>query len=175
MVFLDESGFLLQPLRRRVWAPRGKTPIQYVWNRHDRITAMAALTRAPWAERLGLYYDLLDHNTRTTDVVRFLCRVHRRLRRPLLVVCDRLPAHRSAVRRLRRAGCSWFKVSWLPPYAPELDPVENVWSQSKYGDLANHIPDDISQLHDTLDHLLHQYRNDPSRLHSFFQAADLIL
>jgi transposase len=136
---------------------------------------MAALTRAPWAERFGLYYDLLDHNTRTADVVRFLRRVHRRLRRPLLVVCDRLSAHRSAVRRLRKAGCRWFKVSWLPRYAPELDPVENVWSQSKYGDLANRIPDNISQFHDTLDHLLHQYRNDPRRLHSFFQAADLIL
>src|SRR5439155_445168 len=82
-------------LRRRVWAPRGQTPVQYAWDRRDRITALAALTRAPWAQRFGLYYDLLHHNARTADVVRFLRTVHRRLRRPLLVVCDRLPAHRS--------------------------------------------------------------------------------
>jgi len=158
-----------------VWALRGQTPIQYAWDRHERITALAALTRAPWAQRFGLYYHLLHHNARTDDVVRFLRQVHRRLRRPLLLVCDRLPAHRSAVSRLHKAGCSWLQVSWLPSYAPDLDPVESVWCQSKYGDLANFIPDDISQLQDILDHLLQDYRHDPGRLHSFFQAAHLNL
>lgn len=173
MVFLDESGFLLQPLRRRVWARRGHTPVQRAWDRHDRITAMAALSRAPWATRLGLYYDLLHHNTRTLDVVRFLRQVHNRLRRPLLLVCDRLSAHRSAVRRLRDEGGVWLRVEWLPGYAPDLDPVENIWNQSKYGDLANRIPDDIYQLHHTLDDLFQDYRHDPSRLQSFFDAAHL--
>jgi transposase len=149
--------------------------VQYAWDRHDRITALAALTRAPWAQRFGLYYDLLNHNARTDDVVRFLRQVHNHLRRPLLLVCDRLPAHRSAIRRLHNAGCSWLEVSWLPSYAPDLDPVENVWCQSKYGDLANFIPDDISQLYDTLDNLLQDYCHDPARLYSFFRAAHLNL
>ena len=56
---------------------------------------------------------------------------------------------------------------------PELDPVENVWSQSKYGDLANFVPDDVSQLHDTLQDLFQDYRHDPSRLDSFFRAVPL--
>jgi transposase len=149
--------------------------VEYAWDRHDRITAMAALSRAPWAERFGLYYDLLRHNARTDDVVRFLRTTHAHLRRPLLLVCDHLPAHRSAVRWLREAGCSWLDVAWLPAYAPDLDPVENLWSQSKYGDLANFIPDDISQLQDTLDALLQQYRRDPGRLYSCFHAMDLVL
>ena len=166
---------MLQPLRRLVWAPCGRTPRQYVWGRRDRITALAALTRAPWADRLGLYYHLVHHNARTEDVVRILRQVHDHLRRPLLLVCDRLPAHRSAVRHLRQAGCPWLSVSWLPSYAPDLDPVENLWSQSKYGDLANFIPDDISQLHQTLDDLLQEYRHDPERLHSFFHAMKLLL
>lgn len=175
MVFLDESGFLLQPLRRRVWAPRGQTPVQYVWQRRDRITSLAALTRAPWAERFGLYYDLLHHNARTDDIVRFLRQVHAHLRRPLLLVCDRLPAHRSAVRQLQQAGSRWLDVDWLPTYAPDLDPVENLWSQSKYGDLANFIPDDINQLHEALAILLQEYQHDPDRLRSFFQAMRLTL
>ena len=136
---------------------------------------MAALSLAPWAERFGLYYDLLRHNARTGDVVRFLREIHAHLRRPLFLVCDRLAAHRTAVRWLREAGCSWLDVVWLPAYAPDLDPVENVWSQAKYGDLANFIPDDISQLQDTLDDLFQQYRNDPARLYSFLHAADLVL
>jgi hypothetical protein len=61
LVFLDESGFLLQPLRRRVWAPRGQTPVQYAWDRHDRITALSGtktldvisrLSTTPFRDRL---------------------------------------------------------------------------------------------------------------------------
>ena len=173
MVFLDESGFLLQPLRRRVWSERGHTPVQHAWNRRDRITVMAALSRAPWAARLGMYYELLHHNTHAPDTIRFLRNMHDHLRRPLLLVCDRLSAHRSAVRQLHQAGCGWLRVEWLPGYAPELDPVENIWNQSKYGDLANWIPNDIFQLHSTLDTLLGDYRTDPDRLLSFFLAAQL--
>jgi len=174
LIFLDESGYLLQPLRRRVWAPVGETPVQHAWDRHDRITALAALTRAPWAERFGLYYSLLDHNARAADVVRFVRDVHSRLRRPLILVCDRLPVHRSAIRQLQKAGTPWFHAELLPAYAPELDPVEYVWTQSKYGDLANFIPDDILEMHDVIDELLKQYQHTPNRLRSFFRAAQLL-
>lgn len=152
----------------------GQTPVQHAWARHDRITAVAALTRAPWAERFGLYYSLLDHNACTADIVRFLRDVYGHLRRSLILVCDRWPVHRAAVHRLQKDGASWLAVDWLPAYAPELDPVENVWDQSKYGDLANFIPDDILQMHDVLDDLLQQYRHDPGRLYSFFRSAHLI-
>lgn len=144
-----------------------------MWNRHDRITALAAITRAPWASRLGLYYELLDHNARAPDFVRFVREVHSHLHRPLILVCDRLPAHRSAIRRLQEAGACWLQVEWLPAYAPEIDPVEDVWNQSKYGALANVIPNDIAELHETLDRLLETYRHEPNRLHSFFGAANL--
>ena len=175
MVFLDESGYLLQPLRRRVWAPVGHTPLQRVWDRRDRITAIAAVTRAPWALRLGMYYELLDHNARTADFIQFVREVHAHLRRAVILVWDRLPAHRSAARRLLEGGATWLRIEWLPSYAPDLDPVEDVWNQSKYSTLANVIPEDIHDLHSALDCVLDSYRHEPNRLHSFFDAAHLIL
>jgi DDE superfamily endonuclease len=175
LVFLDESGFMLQPLRRRVWAPTGHTPLQRAWDRRDRITTIAAVTRAPWALRLGLYYELLDHNARTEDFIRFVREVHGHVRRTVILVWDRLPAHRSAARRLLENGASWLRIEWLPPYAPDLDPVEGVWNQSKYGALANVIPEDMHDLHSELDHVLDTFRHEPNRLHSFFDAAHLIL
>lgn len=165
---------MLQPLRRRVWARRGHTPVQYASARHDRITALAALAKAPWAARFSLYCRLLDHNARTADVVQFLREVHRHLRRPIILVCDRLSAHRAAAKQLQRQHASWFSVEWLPAYAPELDPVEYVWTQSKYGDLANFLPDDIHDLRRAVERLIETYRHDPARLQSFFQAARLV-
>jgi transposase len=122
---------------------------------------------------VGFYYELLDHNARTADFVRFLRNIHAHLRRSIILVCDRLRAHRSAVRVLQDNGVQWLHVEWLPAYAPELDPVEDVWNQSKYGHLANIIPDDINDLHKILDRLLESYRHQPNRLHSFFHSAHL--
>jgi transposase len=173
LVFLDESGFLLQPLRRKIWAPVGQTPIHYPWDRHDRLSVLCALTVAPWQQRFGLYYELLDHNCHADDMIRFLQAVHRSLRRTMLVIWDRLNVHRSAAAQLAQAGCSWLEPRWLPAYAPELDPVEFVWTQAKYGDLANWIPDDIHQLRVRLQELLEEYRHDPDRLYSFFRTARL--
>lgn len=122
-----------------------------------------------------MYYELLDHNARTADFIRFVREVHEHLRRAVILVWDRLPAHRSAARQLLEGGASWLQIEWLPPYAPDLDPVEDIWNQSKYGALANVIPEDINELHSALDRVLDTYRHEPNRLHSFFDAAHLIL
>ena len=163
----------MQPLRRQVWAPVGQTPVRYPWDRHDRLTVICALTVAPWEQRFGLYYDLLDHNCHAVDLMRFLQLVHLRLRRTMLLVWDRLSAHRSAAAQLERAGRSWLQPRWLPSYAPELDPVEFVWTHSKYDDLANWIPEDLDDLRRHVVLLLDEYRRDPARLCSFFRIARL--
>jgi transposase len=97
IVFIDESGFMLQPLVRRSWAPKGETPIQRQWERHDRLSAMAAITLAPRRNRLGLYWGMQCDNICAQDVVRFLRCIRRQLRRKLLVILDRGKVHRARV------------------------------------------------------------------------------
>jgi hypothetical protein len=62
-VSLDESGFMLTPTVCRTLAPRGETPALKSWDRHDRISAISAITVSPARRRLGLYFRLLpvDH------------------------------------------------------------------------------------------------------------------
>ena len=51
---------------------------------------------------------------------------------------DGLPAHRSrAMRAWIRTQRSWLVVERLPAYAPELNPVEGLWSSLKAVELAN--------------------------------------
>ena len=63
--------------------------------------------------------------------MQFLSQLHRQVQRQLILVCDRWSVHRSAVRRLQQAGAKWLSVEWLPPYAPDLNPVEALWSHSE--------------------------------------------
>jgi len=166
---------MLQSLRRRTWAPRGRTPIQKSWDRHDRLSVISALTVAPYYRRLGLYFRIHDHNIRTEEVLEFIKSLRRHLRRHITLVLDRWSVHRAGVRRLLEAGVSWLEVEWLPPYAPELNPTEQVWTHTKYGDLANFIPEDVEHLSSEVADSLAATGSDKSLLLAFFKHAQLDL
>ena len=71
IVFLDESGFMLQLLLRQGRARRGETPIQRQWERHDRRSVIGAITAAPRRNRTGPHWTANTHNTCGEDVVPF--------------------------------------------------------------------------------------------------------
>ena len=170
MLFLDETGLMLQPLVRRTWAPKGHRPVMYCWDRHDRLSVIAGLTLTSARHHVGLYFAIHDQNIKTDEVVEFIRDVRRQVRRPLMVVMDRLPAHRSAAKRLIGDG---FEIEWLPGYAPDLNPTEALWSQTKYSDMANFVPHDTLDLEVEATFALETTQGDQRMLKSFFHAAEL--
>ena len=166
---------MLQPVVRRTWAPRGQTPIQYSWDRHDRLSVIAAISLAPLRRRLGLYFQVHNHNVRFEEVMAFLYLLHRHLRRKFILVLDGYSVHRKAVRLLQEAGVDWFEVEWLPSYAPDLNPVEMLWNHTKYADLANFIPDDVDHLLQAMNVSITNTRTNGRLIRSFFKYAGLEL
>lgn len=170
---LDETGLMLQPVVRRTWGPEGQTPLLYSWDRHDRLSALGALTVSPRRRRFGLYFSAQEGNFRAPDVVSFLRAVYRQVGRPLIVVLDRWSVHRTAARQLWADGRDRFWFEWLPAYAPDLNPVDKMWSHTKYGDLANYVPDDLWTLKGAFLASLRDTHRQPRLLRSFFHAAKL--
>jgi len=166
---------MLQPTVRRTWSPRGQTPIHKSWDRRDRLSVSSALTVAPRRKRLGLYFDIHTHNITTDETVRFIRWVRRRLGRNIILVWDRWNVHRSAARRLVQHGTGSVWIEWLPAYAPELNPTEHIWNHAKYTDLANFLPDDVSDLGDAVVESLDAITHRPNLLRSFVHAAKLRL
>ncbi|MFH1419201.1 MAG: transposase [Planctomycetota bacterium] len=78
--------------------------------------------------------------------------------------------HRLVARDGRRMG-----VEWLPPYAPELNPVEQVWGHTKYADLANYIPGDILELACEVIDSIERTESNETLLRSSVAHARLIL
>jgi transposase len=173
VLFLDETGLMLQPLVRRTWALRGERPVMYCWDRHDRLSVIAGLTVSAQKHRVGLYFAIHERNVKTPEVEAFIRDVRRQVGRPLIVVMDRLAAHKSAAKRLR--GDERFAFEWLPGYAPDLNPVEPAWSRTKYTDLANYVPDDLLDLELEAQVALEATAGNQTLLRSFFQAARLKL
>lgn len=166
---------MLQPTVRRTWAPRGKTPILKSYDRRDRLSAISAVTVSPKRRRLGLYFDILDHNVKADDFERFVDDLLRRVGRPVILVIDRYSVHRSAAKKLLAKHPRRLSIEWLPAYAPELNPDEQVWNRAKYTDLANFVPDDVLHLGRSVAASLRKTRGQPSLLRSFFKHAELPL
>jgi transposase len=176
MIFLDESGFMLQPVVRRTWAPKGQTPVHRSWDRHERLSLTTALTLAPHRRRLGLYWASQRQNIRADDVVAFLKRLRRAIPRRWVLIWDRWNVHRSKVaHQYLERHAHQIQVEWLPAYAPELNPAEQVWNHAKYSDLANFIPENCDDLHQHVDASITDQRTQPQLLRSFFQTAELQL
>jgi len=166
---------MLQPVVRRTWAPQGETPVHYSWDRHDRLSVISALTVSPQRRRLGLYFDIHDHNIRADDFEEFSARLLRRFPRGIVLVMDRWQVHRSAARRLVERFGTRVWIEWLPAYAPEFNPDEQVWRHTKHADLANYIPDDVYALGRSISTSIRKTRGRESLLRSFFKLAKLKL
>lgn len=171
-MFLDESGFMLQPVCRRTWALRGRTPIFRQWDRRDRLSVISALTVAPRRRRYGLYWALHRHNIRSAHVLQFLRALHRHLPRGFTLLWDRSQPHRAAtVRAWLTARAPRIVVEWLPAYAPDCNPAEHIWGHTKYGDLANFAPADLDHLEGALVTSFTETRGERALLAAFFRAA----
>lgn len=163
LVLIDEAGLPLNPLVRRTWAPRGKTPVIGGDGGHRKsVSVIGAVSVSPTAKHLGLYFSTLpDGYFDAGAVVRFLRDLLAHLPGRVVVVWDGGPNHkgplvRDFLRRDRR-----LTLERLPAYAPDLNPVEAVWSWLKYGQLANFAPDGIPELDDEVIERLAELKCEP--------------
>ncbi len=78
-------------------------------------------------------------------LIEVLVELRRQLRRAkATLLWDGLPSHRSRVMQaFVHRQRNWLVVERLPAYAPELNPVEGLWSNLKGGELANRCDDTI--------------------------------
>ena len=177
LVLIDETGLLLNPLVRRTWAPRGKTPVIGGDGGHrKKVSVIGAVSVSPTAKHLGLYFSTLpDGYFDAGAVVRFLRDLLAHLRGRVVVVWDGGPNHkgplvRDFLRRNRR-----LTLERLPAYAPDLNPVEAVWSWLKYGQLANFAPDGIPELDDEVIERLAELKCEPGLIKALWGRSGLPL
>ena len=127
LAFLDETWVKTNMAKTTGWAPCGQRLVDHApfghWRtqtfvaalRHDRLEAPWVIDGAMNAEMFALYIETqLGPTLREGDVV----------------ILDNLSSHKSpgATAALRAVG-AWFL--FLPPYSPDLNPIEQMWSKVK--------------------------------------------
>ncbi len=166
---------LMAPLVRRSLAPSGQTPVlKQHGQRRDKVSLSAALCLSPVKHQLSLHFQTFPkQHVNSERTVEFLRRVLRQVRGRVIVVWDQGNMHkgrpiRELLRRFPR-----LELRSLPPYAPELNPVEQLWNHLKYHRFVNHAPHDVLTLNEDVTRHLEHIRRTPARLRAFLAAADL--
>jgi transposase len=172
VVFLDESGFTLRGTVCRTWAPRGLTPTSRYKYRHDKVSVISGLSVSPRRHRVGLYYQVHETNIKHPEVCEFLRQLLRHLRGFVILLWDRGGIHKGDPIRAFLKGHSRLRVEYFPAYAPELNPDEGVWSQSKKA-LANGRPETTKELRLFVLDELGTLRQSQSHLRACIHESDL--
>ena len=129
LVFLDESGLDTRMARSHARAPRGRRAIGRVPGGHwRRLTILGAIGLDGMVAAMTV-----AAATSTAVFVAFAEGVlapASRARAGAVLVMDNLAPHKAAAARqaLDRAGLA---RRYLPPYSPDLNPVEQAWSKMK--------------------------------------------
>ena len=168
IVFVDESGISERPTRVRTWAPKGQTPIiqfHFNWNH---VSAIAGVTRTNYLFRL------YKGSIKKEELVEFLKALKAHLKQPLLVIWDGARTHHSHfVRNYLDTLHGYIQIAFLPPYAPDLNPVEYLWAWLKRHALANYCPNNLGELKATARNKLKSAQQRPSIIAACWVQAKL--
>ena len=170
LAFLDESGFSLKPTVTRTWAVRGQTPIITTKASWDKLSTIGAITTTG---------QFLQHThpgaIRGQQVVAFCRHLLRHVQGKLVVLMDNARIHKTKALRAFVEQQPRLTLEYLPPYAPELNPIERVWAYIKGSVLGNFCPRTVGELKARLNSawqrvryvqlpqgLTHPYRSSPT-------------
>jgi putative transposase len=180
LCFEDEAGQTLRPPKARTWGRRGRTPVMAVSGKGSGRVSIAGLVCVRPGHRSRLIYRTRVHRGRKgerrsfaeADYAALLDAAHQQLGAPIVVIWDNLNTHRSAAMRELIAARDWLHVIRLPAYAPELNPVEQVWSQVKRG-LGNLLVWGVDELVTVVKNRLKRVQYRPELLDAFLAHTGL--
>jgi len=168
IVFIDESGLSERPSVARTWSLRGQTPVlqhSFTWKQ---LSTIAGLTFQQF------YFRFFPGAIRSEQIIEFLGALKQQIKQPLLIIWDGAAIHRS------RKVTAWLEdldghiaVARLPPYAPELNPVEAIWAYLKKHEIANLCLNTIGEVGEFARNRLKSMQQRPSLITAFWKQAEL--
>lgn len=159
----------------KTWAPKGRTPILRVPGGWITRSVISLITCHPLGKRPRLYFQTMHGSINAKRFIQFLRQVKRRIKaRKLILIIDNLRVHKAhMVREYIDTQKRWLTVEFLPPYAPELNPSEYLWSSRKRKTFSNASIQDGKALDRRIRASGRKAQNDTELLKGFLRASTL--
>jgi transposase len=167
--FWDESGFRADAVHGKTWGMKGKTPVIERPGQRQSISAASAVNA-----RGGFWYCTNEGGLNAELFVTLLRRMMQHRTKPVHLVLDGLPAHKTAlVKAYVAATNGLLTLHFLPGYAPDLNPDELVWSHINRTGTARSPLRRGEKLQDKIEAQLAAIKRKPTLVQSFFKAPSV--
>jgi len=168
--FLDEAGFQSDPPLARTYGLKGKTPVVVTSGQRQSLNVISAVNARGefWA---ATYTGKLDAETFVAFLKNFM---DSRTGKVFLVV-DGHPAHKAnVVKAYLKSLQDLLELHFLPPYAPDLNPDEFVWSHMKKNGVSKKPLKQNESLRQRVENDLTAIQQDRKLVRSFFCAKSVV-
>jgi transposase len=137
---MDEHRVGLKPILRRVWTRRGVRPIAVVWHRFESLQ-VSAFVHPETGENHWWLHDKVNTDNFNAILTEFAQKVGAGEKHQVILVLDGAGWHRAK----KVDVPDGIHLQFLPPYSPELQPAERLWSLSDEP-LVNRCFDSLDEL-----------------------------
>ncbi|HME51501.1 MAG TPA: IS630 family transposase [Candidatus Lokiarchaeia archaeon] len=153
LLFGDECGVQHVPTRKRMWALKGHPPTLLSPGGRKRQSIIGAVAPATGAVTSAFISTL--NAMVFLAFLKCIIRVYRHARKIYLVV-DNARSHHAKILRSFLKLISWkLELIFLPPYSPDLNPMEDFWKLMRekvtHNTFYEHFNDMIAELRKYLD------------------------
>ena len=160
------SGFRADAVHGKTWSKKGQTPVVQRPGQRQSISAASAVN-----SRGAFWYCTYQGGLNAELFVTLLRRMMRHRTKPVHLVVDGLPAHKTAlVKAYVETTNGMLTLHVLPGYAPELNPDELVWSHMKRTGVARAPLRRGESLREKIEDQLGSIKRMPGLVRSFFKA-----
>jgi len=167
--FLDEVGVRSDSALGRSYGLKGRTPVVKTSGQRQKINAISA-GNAKGAFWYKVYSGML---TAALFIV-MLQDLLKGRQKPILLVVDGLPAHKAkAVAKYVQSTKGRLELHFLPPYAPDLNPDEFVWSHLKQNGTSKKPLRKNEALRERVEQDLAAIKANRKLVQSFFKAPSV--
>jgi transposase len=164
--FWDESGFRADTVHGKTWGKKGVTPVIARPGQRQSISAASAVN-----SKGGFWYSTYQGGLNAQLFVKLLKQMMRNRSKPVHLVVDGLPAHKTKLVKEYVASTNGrLTIHVLPGYAPELNPDELVWSHVKRTGVSRTPLRKGEKLSEKIQMQLAAIKKTPSLVRAFFKA-----
>lgn len=164
--FVDEAAVRSDSHRGTTWGKLGETPV--VCDSGDRFSVRLISAVSP---RGDMRFAAFEGRMTGARFVGFLKKLHADVARPLIIIADNASYHKGhVVDCYCRQAQGAVHLANLPPYAPELNPDEQVWNHAK-ARLAKLAVTSRLEMKKTVTNILRSIQATLSLILSFFQMC----
>ena len=154
IVSIDEVSFQLTTNYKRIWFEKGKKPKRAFFWSNKKLIVFAAQQ-----ENKKVFYEF--HDSQNSLTFRAFLRglfEHLDESKKYVFILDNAGWHKTqCVKKLLNEQENWIKVEFIPPYSPELNPIETNWKVTRNRVTKSRYFKTIEDLQEALENFWHEH------------------